>query len=431
MKSKKFIENFKISCNYDTKVVLGFQNLVHNFSQFLVELRFSEIKMKSQQIIHYLILPKLKILKLKSVDENFCKMIFTNLSSLEVLKLEFVNFHKNFRNRLANQKNLKKIYFRECVFAAFEADVDEFEFEFLEFIEISFFQANSWKTVKNSLGISQFFDSSLFRAVKNLKISGIRGESLSKILRSLRNLENLEIFGFWASDISDMDITNQKLNLYVPNFAHLDDFPWRKGFRGLQTILASSIEEKSENSQADRDFKKFLRASASKMIQNKIYKIDNSPMDPLTKLPEDIHEFIFQHLNGRDALNSMEVSQNWKFYFSQARNVMSKIQLKLYDPMKTEDERTIHESVQRFQTVLCYSSRLPFMVNFCRFVKKITIIGDAFDGRGEKLEFPNLEVLKIKRDPTRYFRVGSLLEVFKECRKLKVRILENLYFIQE
>jgi hypothetical protein len=218
-----------------------------------------------------------------------------------------------------------------------------------------------------------------------------------------------------------MEVTNQKLNLYVPNFYHLDDFPWRKKFRGLQTIFASSIEEKSQSSQIDLKFKKFLRASASKMIQNKMYEFDNSSVDPLNKLPEHVHELIFQHLDGKDALNLLEVSQSWKIFVAQERKIMSKIQLKLSEEMTKIDENVISESVRKFQSVSCFSNRLLLMENFCQYLKKISIIANDGNDYGEKLNFPNLEILIVKSDFGRFCRIGNVLRVFEECRKLKVR----------
>lgn len=421
MKSKKFIENFDISCNFDTKIVLHFQNLIHNFSQFLVELRFSEVKMKSPQIIQYLIFPRLKILKLKSVDENFCKMIFTNLSTLETLKLEKVNFHKRFRARIGNQKNLKKIYFRDCNFSAFEAEDNEFEFKFLEFVEISFYEANAWRPKPIFFGISQFLNSSKFENVKNLKVCGIRGENLTKLIEKFKNLENLELIGFWGSDLSDMDIIYQKLNLYVPNFYHLDEFPWRKKFRGLQTIFASSIEPKIESSQVDKNFKKFLRGSASKMIESKIYKISNISMDPLNKLPEHVHDLIFQHFSGKDALNTLEVSQSWKNFLIQARNLMSKIQLKFPEIMSSTDQEVMEESIRKFQSLECYGTKLNLTVNFSKFIKKIVIVVKEVEYYDKNLDFNNLEVLILKSENRGFSTIGSILRVFENCRKLKVR----------
>lgn len=426
--SKKFTQNIDFACGNDQKVGPQVLKVIHHFSQFLTELSFTEVRLKGNKIMNFLIFPQLRVLKLKRVDENFCKSIFEHMTTLRVLSLYGMPFTKKYLYRIPNQQRLEKLFLRECSFESFDGDRGDFEFKCLDYLEISFNQANAWKNSANITGVENFLYASTLKNVKNFKFSGLRYKLFQKFIDKLVNLENLEIGSFWRSDLKKMDTYTMKINLYVPNFYYLDEFSWRKRFRKIQTICASSIEKESPQfDETDRNFKKLMKVSGSKMIKSRVYQIEQLPtnsLDPLVVLPEHIHDLVFQHFNTKDALNAREVSQSWKFFCGQEKKLMEKITLRLTSSLVREDRDVIEETTHRYQVAICHSSRLNMLMNFSKSLRKLAVIMDnneKFTDIG--LDFSNLEMVKVRSSSAfgTFGRTSNILMCFGRCKKLKVR----------
>jgi hypothetical protein len=71
------------------------------------------------------------------------------------------------------------------------------------------------------------------------------------------------------------------------------------------------------------------RAKKMKFSEDPAEAVDVPSMDPMVKLHEfHLQELILQHLNGREVIESMKVSQTWNEILSNSPKAMSKIQLK-------------------------------------------------------------------------------------------------------
>lgn len=89
--------------------------------------------------------------------------------------------------------------------------------------------------------------------------------------------------------------------------------------------------------------------------------------DPLERIHEDLHDLIFQHLNGNDILNTSIVSSQWYTATSTSKAAMLQIQLKIIQPIqhvKTMFD-VINNSFKQFQNVIFSCNYDETLINYC------------------------------------------------------------------
>jgi hypothetical protein len=131
--------------------------------------------------------------------------------------------------------------------------------------------------------------------------------------------------------------------------------------------------------------------------------------DPMVKLHEfHLQELVLQHLNGRDVMESMKVSQTWNEILSNSPKAMSKIQLKFderspIDPSPKEVTKLLR-SERRYQNLnlnICFRTnstrKLLLLQRFSPTLVNLEVYvgSNVKQFAAENLQFPRLKSLSM------------------------------------
>jgi hypothetical protein len=422
------IQNLEIDCNLKRSVNSRvIEMLLQINTQFLVDFRLRNVKVRNISKEASIILPNLKSLTLQNVNENFIKLIFMNLKSLEQLTLNNIDYNENFIKRISKQSNLRKLKLIDIIFFGYKLDGIEptlVELKNLNHLEVSFHFDNNSNYHNEIQEVLQNFS---LKSIKSLKLVGARGQILSFYLKKCENLEKLELINLWAKDLDEIEICHLPLELYVQNYHYMDEIKWKKKFRKLKSIIVGKIEPNDTNkyhADENQTFLKMMKLSGRRMISNNLFsmkKIVMGELDPLQRLSEDIHGLIFQHFDGKTSKTATEVSQNWNSFAVHSRALMDNIQLRI--PNSARNDKMMNNSDRRYRNVIVHNDNLTMVKSFSQYLKNLTITTSMKDvsPKVSSFSFRNLEVLVIKKEAVYYTynKIDELLNCFVRCERLK------------
>lgn len=141
-----------------------------------------------------------------------------------------------------------------------------------------------------------------------------------------------------------------------------------------------------------------------------MYVIDNRVVssDPLDRIHEDLHDLVFQHLNGNDILNASEVSSQWYTSTSTSKASMSQIQLKIVKPIQQANTMfdLINNSYKLFQNIIFSCNYDESLINNCFKIvckhAKVIVNVEAIDmilndnGLIQTIKLPHLRALSLR-----------------------------------
>ncbi|KAG5666854.1 hypothetical protein PVAND_014862 [Polypedilum vanderplanki] len=426
-KSKKSFENIEIDGNDEKFIIPHAIDVIHMFSACLKELTLKNISVYDYKHFQPLVFKKLKVVKINSVDSKFSDNIFENLTTLEELVLQNSSFKEHYFEYIKNMKNLKSFRSIDSRFDNYSSsysDSKDIEIKNLQYLEISFYNAVVWNVMESHGGFENFLQKFTLFNVHTAKLCGIRSKMLNKILNRIRKVKKLELVNFWHSDLEELQNFQAKCDIYTQNVHFMNDINWRKCFRGLQGIHVGSVfnDNNVYTTQADREFKRIMKTNWRKMTYDFNSCNQLGSHDPLMRLPEDIHELIFQHITMRDFRNCMEVSKTWSFYTRNCRAATNKIRLK-FTKETTRDRHELMKNCDiKCSDIAMLGSCISYLTNFVDILRELTIFTSSSCSPDILFEYPCLESLTICRqyqhcDNEEVYRH---LEHFTKCKKLKL-----------
>ena len=184
--------------------------------------------------------------------------------------------------------------------------------------------------------------------------------------------------------------------------------------------------------------------SSEDVVNENIYSDD---LNPLNRISEELHELIFQHLNGNDVLRFALVSPQWYDLTANSRNCMNLIKLKVVwlHNISTHSRKDRFELVQnsqrRYQHFYFYCNSNAIVIEECMniltahadsvvSIVAIDMISDALEMNSITLR--NLQSLSVREIFHKRYNAPNivLLQASTKLKSLKLDISANEYVIE-
>lgn len=173
----------------------------------------------------------------------------------------------------------------------------------------------------------------------------------------------------------------------------------------------------------DKKFRKMIQTSADKIVNMQLYTSERRVAgfyDPMIKISEEIHQLLFQHLNGRDVLNCFEVSKTWNNFCKQSNFCARKYNLYVKESFDENDRTMLQESNRKYLNMICDFYQ-PTMIQSYSNLKKLSL-RFCVPNKISDVQFTNLETLIIQKCPGKLYNPDHIVQCFKifsRCTTLK------------
>lgn len=188
-----------------------------------------------------------------------------------------------------------------------------------------------------------------------------------------------------------------------------------------------------------------MKQNTSEDVKNQ--DTDDVNLNPLTRISEDLHELIFQHLTGKDVLRLSLVSPQWHDFTSNSKNCMKLIKLKVVwlhnisTHSKTERFELIQKSLRKYQYFYFYCNSNAIVIEECMNILKahaksvvsivsIDMISDV--KVMNNIILPNLQSLSVREIIHKRYNAPNivLLQASKQLTSIKLDISANEHVIE-
>lgn len=445
--SSRLYQHLEMNCQKDPNFSLRSVELIHAVSSSLVELKLSDCHLlKISSFKDRLVFDKLKRMELHLVDNNTCFLLLQNSLTLESLKISSMPFTEEIIERIRNNLKLKDLALYDCTFDYFESlkipddDRDKMDLNLRKFTLI-FERANAWK-IQESEGFKKFVRIFAVITVEHFVASGVRGNFLFSFMLYMREIREVQIMHEWESDLTSNNfrMLRYDFTLRIPALTMGQNVDWLKYFPMPSTLYLGQ-EEFRDLDRTDKTFKKMLKSSAEKLIQQRMYASQKkivSFFDPMVKIAGELHQLIFQHFRGGEFFNFFEVSKTWNNICKQSKYGSRKYCLYIKESFNADDKKIIAKSSRKYLNLICDVYQPQLITNFSN-LKKLSL---RFTVPGELngVTFVKLETLIIQKCPGNLYKpevIKECFRVFANCSELRCLEIyesitsENVEYIKE
>lgn len=426
LKSLKSFDEIEINCEDDPEFTIRALELIHAYSTMLVKLSLSDFHLERiSSIKDRFIFAKLKTLNLHRVDSNSCFLLFQNSATLQSMTLSSMPFDGDIIERLRKNEVFTKLSLRDCSFDHFEKlkpENDIVDLNLSDF-ELIFDRANAWRIQENE-SFKNFLKIFSFQTIELLSVSGIRGNNLMAILTKTLVLKKLQIQHIWESDLRNNNFRKLKrfFELHAATLGIGETVNWMKHFSS-PILIHIRRPAYHDVDGYDQQFKKKLKLSATKLIEMQMYRSEwkvPGYYDPIVRLPEEIHQLMFQHLNGREVLNCFEISNTWNNFCKNSSYCASKYCLSVKESFDPEVIKVLQGSTRKYENLITDIYQPKMIQNYSNLRKlslKFHLSSDF-----SPVTFTSLETLIIEKCPSKLYKpeiVKKCFEEFAKCTTLK------------